>query len=534
MTGEFPPRVRLLPGALADRIAAGEVVARPAAVVKELVENALDAGATRIAVEADGGGLTRIRVSDNGWGMRPEDAVLSLQRHATSKIASDTDLERVGTYGFRGEALSSIAAVSELRLTTACGLGEGVRLTAFRGQIEAMETVGAPRGTVVEIERLYESVPTRRDFLRSPRAEGDRIAETVERLLLARPDAAWHLVMDGAEGLRWPGGTRADAALQVLGRDTFSRMRPVESASGPVRLAGWLSLPSRTRPHRGGQYFYVNGRFVRHPLLMRAVDEAYAGQIPAGRHPAVALFWQVPPDRVDVNLHPAKSEVRFRDEADLYRMTRAALLAVLGNAPESAAGATGPDAEGARGPGWWAALRPLGQLCRLYLVAESPDGLALIDQHAAHERLLFERMAAGPPELFDPPVVAHLTPAQGRAMARCREGLARAGLKGEPFGRDTWLIRAAPCGVSRAEAPEAVSALLDAAEEAPSESELVGLRAAAACRLAYRAGLWLSDEEIGGLLAELARCREPWRCPHGRPTLLVWGESDLAGFFRRV
>ncbi|HEV2063876.1 MAG TPA: DNA mismatch repair endonuclease MutL, partial [Thermoanaerobaculia bacterium] len=486
------PRIRRLPGQVVDRIAAGEVVERPASVVKELVENALDAGASRIEVEVDGGGIARILVRDDGEGMSPEDARLSLERHATSKIVSDADLVGVATFGFRGEALPSVASVSALTLTTCDGSSpEAVRLRVEHGGPAAEEPAARPRGTDVLVEGLFAKTPARRKFLATPEAEARHAAAAVTRAALASPSVAFVLRSNGRELLDAPAAVdRAARILQVFGRETLGELGEFEARAGPLKVTGYATRGSVTFASRRHQYLFVNGRPVEDRALSRAIGQASREAIRTDRHPAVFLFLEAQPGAVDVNVSPAKTQVRFADAGTAYRLVyHAVFSALIGGKegrrlksvpPESATPAGPPPpssvADGgaeARGEGQTQApaspvgvpqpgrperehrapLKPpeihaIGQHRESYILASGPEGLLVIDQHAAHERILYERIRdrIGSGRVLSQRLLLRAlfeaTPEEAETLVARWEDLSAAGFEIEPMSGRSWSIAA--------------------------------------------------------------------------------------------
>lgn len=555
------PRIRVLEGWLADRIAAGEVVERPASVVKELVENALDAGARRITVEFSGGGFELVRVSDDGEGMDPEDAALCLRRFATSKLGSPDDLRRIRTLGFRGEALPSIAAVSHVEILT-CDGHVATRVRAEGGSEPRTEPASAPRGTVVTVRRLFYNTPARRNFLRSVAREAALCLDAAERHALARPDVAFRVVRDGREVVAWPAEDPLRRASRILAVPA-DELLAVEAQAGGVRVWGFLAPPSFARRSRSGQYFFVNRRPVTSPLLSRAVEQGARTLVFTGQHPACVLYVELSPEQVDPNVHPRKLEVRFADEGrvfaaveravrDAYRSRPLVRAVPLSTSPPPAAapGATGWQV---REPTQLAVLEPeparrlprlrlLGQLASTYLLAESAEGLVVVDQHAAHERVLYERLlrdrargAHG--QLLAAPVTVDLSPSEMALLPEVSPVLRELGLEVEPFGGSTVLVRSVPV-ISGRLPPEAVlrACLREGLwDGAPTAGQRAVERAASvvACHSAVRAGDALSAEEMRALLEDLERCDDPYTCFHGRPTLVVVPLDGLEGWFLR-
>ena len=582
--------IRVLPPEVAARIAAGEVIERPAAVVKELIENALDAGATRIAVAVEAGGIERIRVRDDGCGIPPAQLADAFERHATSKLRSAEALFAVRSLGFRGEALAAIvAAAAELDCTTRVA-GEGAAAAArFRGGRAAPggSAAGAP-GTSIEVRGLFAGLPARRAFLRSPRAEARAVARVLGDYALAYPAVAFRLEADGRVALAAPGSqggrggdTRAawaavyDAASagQLI---ALEHREPVEG--GVLRVTGLLGPPALQRGNRSALHLVANGRAIADRALLFAIERAYEGLLPAGRHPLGLVRIELPPALLDVNVHPTKAEVRFRDERAVARAVGAAARAALAAAPAPAgplpqrAGAAGwnaappPTAAAASGRALLAsarvagavaphdeargvatlplgerlpALRPLGQVDEAFLVAEAPDGLYLVDQHAAHERVLYERaqaqLAAREPasQPLLQALVAPLSAAQAALAAVEAETLAALGWVLEETDDAALIVRALPALLGDAEPAAALAALLDRleAEERLSGPERVA--ASLACRAAVRAGDRVAEAQQRELLAALEGCAQPQTCPHGRPTLLHLSSEQLRRSFGR-
>ncbi|MDR7506014.1 MAG: DNA mismatch repair endonuclease MutL [Armatimonadota bacterium] len=560
-------RIRILDPSVADRIAAGEVVERPASVVKELVENSLDAGATRVVIEVEAAGLNLIRVADDGGGMHPDDVPLAVRRFATSKISSADDLAAIRSFGFRGEALPSIAAVSLLEIVSAPPGGTlGRRLRVRGGEIEADEPASAPAGTVVTVRHLFYNTPARRKFLRSPAREFALIVEAVDRLALACPQVGFRLIHAGAEVRRFPPASPADRLAAVVGAQEAGGMVAVAEEGGGLRVWGWAGRPEMAQGTRRLQYLYVNRRPIHSRALTAAVEEAYRQLVPAGRHPPFVLFVDVPPERVDVNVHPRKAEVRFADEravcAAAFRAVQGALrtqilipavgsrgwdvpgaVAEPGDLPIAAGTAAVTPAVEIPAAGRLPALRLVGQLHRTYLLAEGPEGLVIVDQHAAHERVLYERlldrrragMATG--QGIVPPAVVELRPEQAALLRACADALAGMGWVLDEFGEATVLVRAVPAIAARL-APGRLLADLLAEVGAgdrlrAGEDILERLTIATACRSAVRAGDALSVEEMASLLADLARTRDPFTCFHGRPTLIMVPRARLESWFLR-
>jgi DNA mismatch repair protein MutL len=593
-------RIHVLPPGLVNQIAAGEVVERPASVVKELVENALDAGARSITVDVEEGGLALVRVADDGCGMDREDATLALERHATSKLRDAAGLAAIATMGFRGEALPAIASVSRFRLETAPAEdGHGTRVDVDGGAPARTEAVGRQRGTTIEVRDLFFNTPARRKFMRAAPTEAGHVTEVVVRLVLARPDVSFTLRSGGRLALSARAGDApAERTVHALGRDALRHLVPVDAERGGLRVEGFVCSPDHSEATSRSLYLFVNGRWVRDRSAAHAVLRAFAGSLPAGRHPAAVLFVTVPHGRVDVNVHPQKHEVRFADPREVQDAIFHAVAASLRTAPwlgrrdgsappaprdgeagpallaaEEAAGvlawaraARPPEGSGASLPlpapaagdtvplafaapgaearpaGYFGSLRFVGQHARTYLVCEAPGGaLVVVDQHASHERLLFQRLReafrtrAVPVQPFLLPQVVTLPPAAARALEGGLGELRRLGLDVEPFGGDAFAVKGAPAvlgGVDLAALLGDLAGQLAEVERGSALDEaLHDLLATMACHAAVRANQEVSAEEARALLDGLDAIDFKARCPHGRPVVF---EVPLAELERRV
>ena len=584
--------IRRLPEHLVNRIAAGEVVERPASALKELVENAIDAGATRIAVGLAEGGLARIEVSDDGCGLRADEMALALERHATSKLP-DEAIESVQTLGFRGEALPSIASVARLTIESRVAGGEGWARTVDNGAVVRDAPAALSPGTRIVVEALFARVPARRKFLRSARAEYGACLDVVRRLAMARPDLAISVDHDGRRVLSVSGGQDRPQRVAALTDRAFAdNAVPIDLAREGYLLGGVASVPTYNRGIADHQYLFVNGRPVKDRLLMGAIRGAYAEMLPRDRHAVVALFLDVPPGEVDINVHPAKTEVRFRDPqlvrgmivSGLRRALDAAGLRVVRHAPTDLAqhwtsepmGAVPPVDPGqppppyqgtavmerrqsffttppqARAEPAWTppapqADHPLGvargQVAKTYIVAETEDGLILVDQHAAHERLVLERMRAAlkggritAQALLIPEVVELDESACDRLEARSAE-LAEFGLEIERFGPRAILVRTTPALLGQADPTGLVTDLADelaAYDEALSLKErLDAVAGTMACHGSVRAGRILSVAEMNALLREMEVTPHSGQCNHGRPTWIKLAHGDIEKLFGR-
>jgi DNA mismatch repair protein MutL len=583
--------IRRLPEQLVNRIAAGEVVERPASAVKELVENALDAGARRIVVRLEEGGRTLVEVSDDGHGMSPADMRLALERHATSKLPTD-DLDKIASLGFRGEALPSIASVAELELASRpANADSGWRLLVDNGQVLKDEPAGLPIGTRVRVSALFARVPARLKFLKSAKAELAACVDHVKRLAMAHPLCGFEVQHDGRSLFRAvpQQGDLFEAGRQrlgdVLGADFIDNAVPVDVQREGYRLSGFAGLPTFNRGVADHQYLVVAGRPVRDRLLLGAIRAAYQDLLARDRFPVVALFVEAPPGAVDVNVHPAKAEVRFADAALVRGMIVGGLRDALGKAGHRAATTVASAALGAfqpvhapsyapprpSAPGLaeWSAtyhadFQPLarapqpeptapspqfplgaarGQVKATYIVAETEDGLVIVDQHAAHERLVHERMraalASGPVSrqlLLIPEVVELDEPACDRLETRLDE-LAELGLLLERFGPAAMLVREAPALLGQA---DVVALVRDLADELASFGQALSLKekldaitGTMACHGSVRAGRTLSVHEMNALLREMEATPHSGQCNHGRPTYVKLSLTDLEKLFGR-
>ena len=568
------PRIHRLSSQVVDRIAAGEVVERPASVVKELVENALDAGATRIQVEIDKGGIERILVRDDGAGMAPEDVPLALERHATSKITSDADLVHVGSFGFRGEALPSIASVSRLTLTSSDGSSpEAVRIQVDYGEALSPEPAGRPRGTDVLVQELFARTPARRKFLASPEAEGRAAAAAVTRAALSQPSVAFSLRSGSREILDAPAAVdRAARILQVFGRETLGELEPLDARAGPLRLTGYATRGPVTFPSRRYQFLFVNGRPVEDRSLSKAILQASRDAIRTDRHPAVFIFLTADPGAVDVNVSPAKTQAKFADAGTAYRLVYHALHSALLSGKEERRLRSVPSeseiaeardgyaaAAGSPGPpvGVPAPARPeppppqekkipdivaIGQHRGSYILASGPEGLLIIDQHAAHERTLYERIRdriASGRVLSQKLLIRALfeaAPDEVETLASRFEDLQAAGFEIEPMSGRSYAIAALPAETTDRDPGETLREALAGLAEAGTGDEAHRrdrLAASLACRSAVTIRYHLAPEEIRRLLADWSRTSDRFTCPHGRPVVLLMTEEDLEKFFKR-
>jgi len=606
--------IRVLSEVVAAQIAAGEVVERPASVVKELVENALDAGATAITVEVEDGGRRLIRVSDNGSGIGPDEAALAFHRHATSKLQTVDDLSRIATLGFRGEALASIGAVSRTTMTTRLrDGGAGTTVQVEGGEPRFQRAAGAPAGTVVEVENLFFNTPARLKFLKADSTERRHITQLVTHYALAYPQVRFRLVQEAREHFHSTGsGSLADVLVETLGLETFQAMLEVQPQP-PTRpdlprvdVWGYTSEPSLNRANRQQIVLFVNGRAIADQSLSYAVVQAYHTLIPAGRYPIAVLMIRLDPEQVDVNVHPTKAEVRFRaPDAVFSAVQRAVRRAVIdqspvpsmdgdpyaaadrgwtaspaGQAPGAARALVpgeqqlrmhlesfgagrfvhqrpdasqfqeaGADTAIPAGPGapsrprTLPVLRVVGQVGAMYIVAEGPAGLYLIDQHAAHERILYEQFMAG--QAAQQPVAQHmldgvsveLPPAAAHRVEESLDVLHALGFIIEPFGARTVRVRAVPALLAGRDPREVLLTMIEDLEAgaAPGAAALEERLVRRVCKTAaIKAGQTLSFDEMQRLILQLERCDAPRTCPHGRPTMLHISGDDLARQFGRT
>lgn len=588
-------KVRILPEALSNKIAAGEVVERPASVVKELVENALDAGSTKIMVEIESGGRSLIRVSDNGKGMGRDDALLSLERYATSKILEDKDLFQIRTLGFRGEALPSIAAVSRFQLVTReKGAASGTQIVVEGGKIKDVSDAGAPPGTLVEVKQLFFNTPARRKFLKTINTEMGHIADTVSCIALGRPEVQFRLLHNARSVKNWSVSPEPiQRAVDVLGKELSSDLHRLKFESEGVSIAGWISSSRITRSTPRGIYIYVNGRYVRDRMIQHALFEGYHGRLMKGQYPVAVLLVSVPFDRVDVNVHPAKNEIRFAEQQNVHKQVLRSVSETLGRedrpkwTPSKAAATPSEpamsqrpgvsetlstykpkedrspfqkekrpaairpiDTEGQENlwkPHFFSGLRVVGQIRNTYIICEAQDALVLIDQHAAHERVLFEQLSKSAEttgtirQTLLLPETVELGFREADILERMIPELKHFGLEVEPFGGNTFAIKAVPDFLQGRAAKPLVLDLVEKIAAGAGGRAPSGLKAVQeqcliliACHGAIRANQQLTEEQMKALLAQLDECATPSHCPHGRPTWIRWSSGSLEKSFRRT
>jgi DNA mismatch repair protein MutL len=554
--------IRVLATEIVSKIAAGEVIERPASVVKELVENSLDAGATQITIEAQGGGVQMMKVSDNGAGIPSSELELAFHRYATSKIDSLEDLEKISSLGFRGEALPSIAAVAEVEILTQTSSDSvGSYMHLAKGEVVRNENRARPQGTTVTVNRLFRYFPARLKFLRSPNTENSHIAHLVSQYALAFPEVRFSLILDKRQSLRTTGnGDLRDVVNELYGPEVAQTMLKVEQKEGLADVTGLTSPPTLTRSNRNYLSFFVNRRWVHSPLLTRATEDAYHGLLMDGQHPIAVINMSLPPEELDVNVHPTKAQIKFCHEQTVFRTLQKAIAEVLDRTPI----ASSKSVPFSFSSGQWQSprmitdneptfvvsqlptlelpvLRILGQLANTYIIAEGPDGLYLIDQHAAHERILYDRILAqwSQKEVevqgLLQPMTIEFSPREEETMRASEESLSEFGFAIEPFGNRSYLIRAIPAIVAGANVIEIVCALLDSLASSESLNPWQErIAQSLACHGAIRAGQQLSNEEMKGLTKQLEQTKQPRACPHGRPTMIHLSAHRLEKEFGRT
>jgi DNA mismatch repair protein MutL len=571
--------IRVLAPHEAAKIAAGEVIERPASVVKELIENALDAGATQIAVEVREGGLALIRVADDGCGIEPGELRLAFERHATSKVASEDDLWRVATLGFRGEALPSIAAAGEVEVVTrVAGNDVGARIKIRDGVVVEEGSGAASPGTAFTVRRLFAAQPARLKFVRSAGAETTQVASVVTHYAMAYAEVRFTLVADGRVTLQTEGSGRVvDAVAAVYGQDVAEAAIDIDAPAANEGEPGVRGVVIEPRMHRASRNYiglYVNRRWVKNRALTFAVEEAYQGMLPVGRHPIAVLDLTIAADEVDVNVHPTKAEVRLRREREVFALLQRAVRRALSTqatmpvpspsvwggsqpapplvlrpqpvqAPLAVPVARPPADPQTGAPAAPIAerlpmLRPVGQVGAMYVVAEGPEGMYLIDQHAAHERVLYESfltaVRAGHPDVQGllEPLTVELNATQQALVEEHGEALERLGFDITHFGGGAYIVRTVPSALAGDDVGRRIVELLDRMQrdDGPDEASH-RVAASLACHAAVRAGMSMSDAEQRELLRGLESVESPRTCPHGRPTMLHLTSDAIAREFRR-
>jgi DNA mismatch repair protein MutL len=586
--------IRILDEQVVAQIAAGEVVERPASVVKELIENALDAGAKSIAIQTIGDGCSRIKVTDNGSGIKADEVELAFARHATSKLETADDLFRIRTLGFRGEALASIASVSHTTIITRHQSDAiGTRLRLEGGTIVQRQSVGVPTGTTLIVENLFYNTPARLKFMKKALTEKRQIAAVVARCAMAYPSVKFLLEQDGREVFRTTGsGELIDVIFVALGLDQIRHMLPVDDQNEDIAIRGYTSSPSLNRSDRSRITLFVNGRWIQDASLTHAVVQAYHTLLMTGRYPVSVLMIEMPPDQVDVNVHPTKAEVRFRDQdrvfAALQRAVRRAVIdqahtpplrfsqparsqrplweiagRVIENQLEMPLSLTDPgrhpqhradEAEadptaipfglGApEKPRTLPILRVVGQVAATYIVAEGPAGMYLIDQHAAHERILYEQFLEEHERrgrIAQYTLAAQtiqVSPEEERLLEEHLDALSEIGLVIEPFGPGVFVVRSVPAVLADADIAETLALIIDDLENgrAPGGEAVEAIIIRRVCKqAAIKAGQILSFDQMQMLIRQLERCKSPMTCPHGRPTLIHLSAEQLAREFGRL
>jgi DNA mismatch repair protein MutL len=573
--------IKVLDEKTVARIAAGEVVERPASVVKELVENALDADARQITVETRGGGVGFIRVIDDGTGIPSDEVELAFSRHATSKLSKIDDLDSLDTLGFRGEALPSIAAVAEVDLVTATsGTESGDSMQMKNGTVVAHTGQARLRGTTITVKNLFRSVPARLKFLKSTATENGHIAQVVSQYALAFPEVKFTLLLDGRVALQTPGtGKLLDSIITVYGVETASKMVEIPDIKNAwqsekrfkIKVSGMVSSPVMSRASRDAISFFVNRRAINSRQLTFALEEAYQGLLMQGRHPIAVINIAISPSLLDVNVHPTKSEIKFQDERAVFSAVQQAVRSALVDlAPIPQIEDRGQNYRGTRpspiqigqlfpaarsekelfpssmsqttplitATSVLPALRVIGQVNNCYIVAEGPDGIYIIDQHAAHERILYEKVKTDRATkdievqgLLEPAAL-EVTPRQLAVLQECYQELQDYGFTIEPFGERSYLVRTVPAVLSRGDWLTAVREFLDDPTRRDAERN-EAITKTLACHGAVRAGQSLVDEEMHSLIRQLEQTQDPYHCPHGRPTLIHLSTRQLEKEFGR-
>ena len=554
--------IKVLEPDIAAKIAAGEVIERPASVVKELVENSLDACATQITIETQSGGVEQIKVSDNGTGIPVSELEVAFHRYATSKIDDLSDLGKITSLGFRGEALPSIAAVTEVEIFTRTSsevVGSYLRLR--KGAVIQRESRARPHGTTVTVHHLFRFFPARLKFLKSVNTENGHIAHLVSQYALAFPEVKFTLVLDKRPSLRTTGnGELRDVIGEIYGLELAQSMLNVEQGDGLIKINGLASPPSLARSSRSYLSFFVNRRWVRSPLLTRATQEAYHGLLMDGQHPIAVINIFVSAQELDVNIHPAKAQIKFYDEQEVFSRIQKAIKEALARTPiasiksmpfsVSAEQWQSPHMITDNEPAFVVAqlptmelpvLRALGQLSNTYIIAEGPDGLYLIDQHAAHERILYDQILAqwAQKEVevqgLLQPITIEFSPREEETLRASKEFLAEFGFTLEPFGNRSYMIRAIPSLMAESNIIEIITALLDklaSRDSANTWEEKIAQ--SLACHGTIRAGQQLSNEEMRELIKQLEQTKQPRACPHGRPTMIHLSSRRLEKEFGRI
>lgn len=581
--------INILSPHLADMIAAGEVVERPASVIKELIENSLDAGAKNIRVEIRNGGVSYIKVTDDGCGMSPEDAGIAFLRHATSKLQNEDDLSAIHTMGFRGEALAAISSVSHMEIyTREAGAPEGTRLILDSGEISEMSLFGCPDGTSVIVKDLFFNTPARLKFLKSDRAEASACEQAALRVALGRPEVSVRFVRDGEEAFFTPGDGKQDSAVySLLGREESLSMIPVTSSLGKLAVKGFVSSPAEGRGNRAHQFFFVNSRYIKSQLLQSALEQAYRNSLLVGRYPSCVLYLSIPFSEVDVNVHPAKTEVKFLREKEVfdfvYSACKMALEAERPAAPKETkiSSFEAPvfrqdaplqysinlsDSHIAQKPDFprnSAAFSPpvrknvenpvqnvekistpdhkiLCQAFSTYIVVEHNGEILLIDKHAAHERQIFDRLRQNPSEIVSQmlisPVTVRLSATDSQALEGSGELLSELGFEIEPFGENEYIVRGLPADMNPSEVRPAIEEICEKLRSGTGvdvHEKRDEILHTVACKAAIKAG-WDTDPlELENLVASVLNGEIKY-CPHGRPVSVTVTRRELDKLFKRI
>ena len=611
--------IQILPDDLANQIAAGEVVERPASIVKELVENAIDAGATRISIEIEEAGKKSIRVSDNGSGMDPEDACLSFERHATSKIQSAGDLECIRSLGFRGEALPSIASISRVRMATGTGKGRnGTEVSMEGGGACRVKDIAFSKGTTIEVNQIFYNTPARQKFLKKDGTEAAHITQVVQQQALANPEIQFSLHHNGRQLLATlPTDQGLYRIAELFGAELSKELIRVEKNDGTYRIEGFISSPVYTRSNRNTQYCFINSRFVRDRVLLSATQQGYSHLLPRGQHPVLFLFMTMDPGLLDVNVHPAKAEVRFAFQQDVYRFVSHAVQdalqqndksftapiddsapgqgrepkpsyevpghlsasvpskdPVLGSSqPEPGRGdwsrglealyRMAPPADRMRGVEAdprqieffgqkpkpisdlvFSEFEPVGQLNNSFILMQGPKGVLVVDQHIAHERVLYERFREAAENkkvevqdmLF--PLAVELPPAEAQALSEHLESLRELGMHLEPFGKDGFLLRSVPAVLKNHDQEsivrEVAGRLIREEKDHTLQNKMEDIMIMMSCRNAIKVNHPMELDQIRKLMHDLEQTQMPYTCPHGRPIALLFEMNDILKKFQRI
>ena len=599
--------IKILPEILSNKIAAGEVVERPASVVKELVENALDAQSTQIHVEVENGGRSLIRVSDNGTGMPHDDALLAMERYATSKIHTDTDLFAIRTLGFRGEALPSIASVSRFELISKdCNSASGTQIRVEGGRIKNVAEVGAPQGTMISIKNLFYNTPARRKFLKTVTTEMGHITDTLSQMAMGNPEVRFKLTHNGKVIYNWSVSPDAfNRVVGVLGKNIQKDLYAINFVQNDLAVSGWVASDRHTRSTNRGIFIFVNKRFVRDRVITHALFEGFSGRLMKGKYPTAVLFITLSPDKVDVNVHPTKHEVRFVDPRTVHNGVQAAVSQAFRPAPDipwqkvtrpssarpSETPAAKPDPpllekqKSAPLPTspvsssfsrvmdkteekpseftstkiadpsikeqhtlwqkrFFSDLHIVGQIHNTYIICESDEGFILIDQHAAHERIMYEKLKTRsenqsiPKQTLLMPEILELGFKETHILNDLLSELAQVGWEIEPFGPDTFAIKAVPSVLAENDVIPVIKEIIDKIIEMGIKPDLGNAleesRKIMACHSAIRASQSLTDKHLGRLLEQLDQCENPSNCPHGRPTWIKYTKKEIEKQFKRI